>query len=155
MKYGPFPELEAKQIEKVLFAKGIPFERVHSEELVKNWRTERNLHLSAYPSFNGLIANVFIEISESDVVKLGTDLEKFGIIAAGDGDHELSTGEELFCPKCDFVSDAPRLCPKHQVRLMSLSEKAQMGAGKSKMWSMVFLIFFIVLILWRYLHSAF
>jgi hypothetical protein len=126
LKFGPFSESDAKKIEEVLDSREIAVVRSHSEEQVEAWRQhDRARTPSNYPAFQGFIENVFFEISESDLEKLGDELEPYGIGLADDGESELDVPEEYLCLRCDFSSGSPQLCPRHRMPLVTFSDKAQ------------------------------
>lgn len=133
IRIGPFTKADIERLTGKLKVDGAHFKITasNSEESEQEaW--QRGISLDPDAVFLGIPKNLYIELGPDGLEAIEEDLEEMGIqLRSSDSEGNLLR-DEFHCPKCDYTSDSPDICPMHHLATVKFSTWAESSIARRK-----------------------
>lgn len=110
---------DVNKLQEMLREKGASALLVSNPDDLHSAREEsKRIPRTTHPTFQGMKAHLFLDISDEHIPLVREELEKMGISL------EVATpiwGEDYLCPQCDYHSVDRGMCPTHRTPLVDFS----------------------------------
>lgn len=128
IRIGPFSVVHFSLLKEKLEENKIDFFVVEDPTLLDSYREQLKTHEKgrhpAHPTYSGIAPEyIFVDIKKENILIIKKELDKLGVSLVETAQPESI--EEYQCKHCDYYSEKPGYCPKHDIPLITRSEWLQ------------------------------